>query len=149
MNIPYRRIEQDVEQGLIRRVLALLPAHGSVEHADRAVYVEFTTTTAAGLPDHIRQKFPKTVRIMLGLYRGLDVGSLDFTVGVTFGGVWAQLTVPYSGVTALSDPAAGYYRSFEPPAPEPKSVPSRTRRPRPVKGANDKVVTLADFRKGR
>lgn len=119
-------------------------------------YLSFRTDhPGVSIPGHLKARYPTEITIVLQ-HRFWDL-KVDrtvpgFSVGLSFGGVPAQLVVPLSALTAFHDPHVRFGLRFEPeiptaPTPEPEAEPV----PEPVAEApsQPQVVSLDAFRRKR
>ncbi len=134
----------------------------ALEHAGREglpgehhFYISFRTDhPGVSIPAHLKARYPTEITIVLQ-HRFWDL-KVDrekpgFAVGLSFGGVPAQLVVPLSALTAFHDPHVRFGLRFEPeaaqaaPEPEPAPAPSAEEAP----PAQPQVVSLDAFRRKR
>jgi len=145
----------------------------ALEHAAREglpgehhFYISFRTDhPGVSVPGHLMARYPTEITIVLQ-HRFWDL-KIDrekpgFSVGLSFGGVPAQLVVPLSALTAFHDPHVRFGLRFEPeaaaesaapelkplPEPLPESLPELQSAPTP-EPAQPQVVSLDAFRRKR
>jgi hypothetical protein len=151
--LPYDRWTEDALREVVLRALEHTAAHGLP--GDHHFYITFRTDhPGAVLPGHLKARYPQEMTIVLQ-HRfwdlKVDQRTGSFSVGLSFGGVPATLTVPFSALTAFADPYIRYGLRFqttvvaaaEPPpataeAPAPASAPN---------GDGAAVVSLDAFRR--
>ncbi len=155
---------------------SLLPYERWTEHALRAVvadalehagreglpgehhfYISFRTDhPGVSVPAHLRARYPQEITIVLQ-HRFWDLkvdrAGQIFSVGLSFGGIPAQLVVPFDALTAFHDPHVRFGLRFEPemqaavaaPEPEPEAPPA----PVAEEAPKPQVVSLDAFRRKR
>ena len=115
-------------------------------------YVSFRTDhPGVSVPGHLKARYPTEITIVLQ-HRFWDL-KVDrtvpgFSVGLSFGGVPAQLVVPLSALTAFHDPHVRFGLRFEPeqaPPTEPEATPEEA----PEPSSQPQVVSLDAFRRKR
>ena len=115
-------------------------------------YVSFRTDhPGVSVPGHLKARYPTEITIVLQ-HRFWDL-KVDrtvpgFSVGLSFGGVPAQLVVPLSALTAFHDPHVRFGLRFEPeqaPPTEPEAAPEEA----PEPSSQPQVVSLDAFRRKR
>ena len=117
-------------------------------------YLSFRTDhPGVSIPGHLKARYPTEITIVLQ-HRFWDL-KVDravpgFSVGLSFGGVPAQLVVPLSALTAFHDPHVRFGLRFEPEAvieaaPEPEAPASAE----PEPPNQPQVVSLDAFRRKR
>jgi hypothetical protein len=111
-HIRYDLLTQAALRGVVRTVLADAAKNGLPgEH-------HFKITFATGAPgvrlsERMRAQYPQTMTIVLQhQFWDLVVRDDAFDVGLSFGGVGEQLTVPFEAVTAFFDPAVQFGFQF-------------------------------------
>lgn len=118
-------------------------------------YLSFRTDhPGVSIPGHLKARYPTEITIVLQ-HRFWDL-KVDrsvpgFSVGLSFGGVPAQLVVPLTALTAFHDPHVRFGLRFEPEAapvaPEPAPLPEPAAEPEPP--TQPQVVSLDAFRRKR
>ena len=119
-------------------------------------YLSFRTDhPGVSVPGHLKARYPTEITIVLQ-HRFWDL-KVDrtvpgFSVGLSFGGVPAQLVVPLSALTAFHDPHVRFGLRFEPAAapdqaaePEPPTLDAAE----PAPPGQPQVVSLDAFRRKR
>ena len=113
---------------------ALLPTCGPIDHT---VVLCVETAEVEGLPPTIASAYPGQVSLVLkATYRDLVIESDLIAVTLSFAREWQRIRIPIASVRQIYDPDAAYLVQFNPLEPLPAE-------------ANDIVINLADFRKGR
>lgn len=119
-------------------------------------YLSFRTDhPGVSIPGHLKARYPTEITIVLQ-HRFWDL-KVDravpgFSVGLSFGGVPAQLVVPLAALTAFHDPHIRFGLRFEPqaanaePVPEPEAAAPAEPEP-PT--SQPQVVSLDAFRRKR
>lgn len=122
--IPYDEIVQEALRAVVGRVLGQVERDGGLP-GDHHFYITFKTQAAGvSIPRHLVERFPDEMTIVLqNKYWDLKVDDTLFQVSLTFNQVAAQLTVPFSAITAFVDPAVNFALQFQaqdgPSEPEP------------------------------
>lgn len=122
--IPYDEIVQEALRAVVGRVLGQVERDGGLP-GDHHFYITFKTQAAGvTIPRHLVERFPDEMTIVLqNKFWDLKVGETAFQVSLTFNQVAAQLTVPFSAITAFVDPAVNFALQFQaqdgPSGPEP------------------------------
>ena len=115
-------------------------------------YLSFRTDhPGVSVPGHLKARYPTEITIVLQ-HRFWDL-KVDrsvpgFSVGLSFGGVPAQLVVPLAALTAFHDPHVRFGLRFEPEsveAPAPEAPPE----PEAAPPMQPQVVSLDAFRRKR
>lgn len=137
----------------------------ALEHAAREglpgehhFYLSFRTDhPGTVVPGHLKARYPKEMTIVLQ-HRFWDL-AVDrqagrFSVGLSFSGVPAMLSVPFGALTAFQDPHAQFGLRFEPEledAAEPAPAAEQPAAPEPAEEppAAPQVVSLDAFRRKR
>lgn len=136
----------------------------AMEHAAREglpgehhFYISFRTDhPGVSIPGHLKARYPTEITIVLQhRFWDLKVDRVKpgFSVGLSFGGVPAQLVVPLAALTAFHDPHVRFGLRFEPedfaeaPAQEQEAEPDAP--PPPPEDSKPQVVSLDAFRRKR
>jgi hypothetical protein len=136
----------------------------ALEHAARDglpgehhFYISFRTDfPGVSIPAHLKARYPTEITIVLQ-HRFWDLkvdrAKPGFSVGLSFGGVPAQLVVPLAAMTAFHDPHVRFGLRFEPeatetaaPEPEAEAAPEP---PPAAEPSQPQVVSLDAFRRKR
>jgi hypothetical protein len=117
--IPYDEIVQDALRAVVGRVLREVEQTG-VLPGEHHFYITFRTRAAGvSIPRHLFERFPEEMTIVIQhRFWDLKVDDETFSVGLSFGGVPATLTVPFAAVTAFHDPAVEFSLTFQANAAE-------------------------------
>lgn len=102
---PYAAMVHAALRGLVRSALQHAATHGlSGEHH---FYLTFRTDhPGVAIPARLVAQYPEEITIVLQhQFWDLKVQDDAFSVGLSFGGVPAALTVPYDALTGFADPA--------------------------------------------
>lgn len=149
------------------RAVAVDALRHAAEHGlpgEHHFFLSFRTDhPGVSVPGHLRAKYPKEMTIVLQ-HRfwdlAVDAAGKGFSVGLSFNGVPAMLSVPVAALTAFHDPHAQFGLRFEPEmeadgaedgaglphAPEePTTTPAAEEPPKP--DATPQVVSLDAFRR--
>ena len=111
--IPYDDIVQEALRAVVGRVLGQVEQSGGLP-GDHHFYITFKThAPGVAIPAHLTQRFPdeRTI-VMQNKYWDLKVEADYFQVSLTFNQIPAQLTVPFSAITAFVDPAVNFALQF-------------------------------------
>lgn len=119
-------------------------------------YISFRTDhPGVSVPGHLKARYPTEITIVLQ-HRFWDL-KVDrsvpgFSVGLSFGGVPAQLVVPLSALTAFHDPHVRFGLRFEPEAVIEAAAAEEPEAPvtaEPEPSSQPQVVSLDAFRRKR
>ncbi|MPT46882.1 MAG: hypothetical protein E2598_00485 [Sphingobium sp.] len=112
--IPYDEIVQEALRTVVGRVLGQVGQSGGLP-GDHHFYITFKTQAAGvDIPRHLVERFPDEMTIVLqNKYWDLKVSDGYFQVSLTFNQVPAELTIPYSAITAFVDPAVNFALQFQ------------------------------------
>ncbi|WP_135467574.1 SspB family protein [Crenalkalicoccus roseus] len=152
--LPYARWAEEALRGVVVEALAYTAEHGLP--GEHHFYLTFRTDhPGVSLPGHLRARYPQEMTIVLQ-HRfwdlKLDHAAGSFSVGLSFGGVPATLTIPFKAVTAFADPHVRFGLRFQPPeeAPAAAAEPAGETAPAaeaPPAGQEPQVVSLDAFRR--
>ncbi|HET9147489.1 MAG TPA: ClpXP protease specificity-enhancing factor SspB [Acetobacteraceae bacterium] len=161
--LPYDRWTNEASRLVILRALQFAAAEGLP--GDHHFYITFRTDhPGVVMPERVRAKYPEEITIVLQhQFRNLAVDEAGdrFSVTLDFGGVPAQLGVPFEAVSTFVDPAVQVGLRCEvemeeaqpeaPPEPQPEARPEPPRlqivtEPEPPSGEAE-VVSLDAFRR--
>lgn len=135
----------------------------ALEHAgreglpgDHHFYLSFRTDhPGTVVPGHLKARYPKEMTIVLQ-HRfwdlAVDRAAQRFSVGLSFSGVPAMLSVPFGALTAFQDPHAQFGLRFEPEIEDAAEPPPEAPPPPPEPAeppAAPQVVSLDAFRRKR
>lgn len=111
--IPYDDIVQEALRAVVGRVLGQVEQAGGLP-GDHHFYITFKThAPGVAIPAHLTQRFPDEMTIVMqNKYWDLKVEADYFKVSLTFNQIPAQLTVPFSAITAFVDPAVNFALQF-------------------------------------
>ncbi|AEI38481.1 MAG: ClpXP protease specificity-enhancing factor SspB [Zymomonas mobilis subsp. pomaceae] len=112
--IPYDEIVQEALRAVVGRVLGSVQAEGGLP-GDHHFYITFKTQAAGvDVPAHLLARFPDEMTIVIqNRYWDLMVEDDHFSIGLAFGGVPANLVVPYAAITNFVDPSVHFALQFE------------------------------------
>ena len=118
-HIRYDILVQEALRGMVRDVLTDV-AKTKALPGDHHFFITFDTTAdGVRLSDRLRAQYPEEMTIVLQhQFWDLKVGSDEFEVGLSFGGVPASLQVPFAAVTQFHDPAVEFALTFQANAAE-------------------------------
>ncbi len=113
--IPYDEIVQEALRAVVGRVLGEIVAGGSELPGTHHFYITFKTEAqGVVIPDHLRERFPDEMTIVLqNKFWGLVVRDDGFSVGLSFNQIPAELEIPYAAITAFVDPAVDFGLQFQ------------------------------------
>ena len=160
--LPYERWTENALRAVVLDALDYAAEHGLP--GEHHYYISFRTDLpGVSIPGHLKAKYPHEITIVLQ-HRFWDL-KVDrekpgFSVGLSFGGIPAQLVVPLNALTAFHDPHVRFGLRFEPDeaevveeepvAPEPTPEPEVAKEePAPAPEAPAQVVSLDAFRRKR
>ena len=112
--IPYDEIVQEALRDVVGRVLHEVEQSGGLPGGHH-FYITFKTRMpGVSIPKHLSERFPDEMTIVIQhRYWDLKVEDEIFSVGLSFGGVPAMLTVPFAAVTDFVDPAVDFSLKFQ------------------------------------
>ncbi|MGC8469385.1 MAG: SspB family protein [Acetobacteraceae bacterium] len=152
--LPYDSWTEEALRLVVVRALAHVASEGLP--GDHHFYITFRTDhPGVTMPGRLRIQYPQEMTIVLQhQFRDLvvDEGSGGFTVGLSFGGVPATLSVPFAAVTAFADPAIRFGLRFTVPESEAPGSPAPAAEPAGPPAADalpeaPQVVSLEAFRR--
>lgn len=142
--LPYARWTEEALRVVVQDALAHVAKQGLP--GEHHFYLTFRTDLpGVSLPAHLRARYPQEMTIVLQHKfwdLAVDRTAGSFTVGLSFGGVPAMLTVPFRALTAFADPHVRFGLRFQSDA-EPEAVAEEPEAP-PV---SSPVVSLDAFRR--
>jgi hypothetical protein len=104
------------------------------------------------LSDSIKQRFPIEMTIIIQhQFQSLMVMENAFKIALSFSGVMETLTVPYKAIISFADPSVNFglkFNNIEADEDEEEGDVENANSDA-VSGADEKVVSLADFKKNR
>ena len=117
--IPYDEIVQDALRAVVGRVLGEVEQSGELP-GEHHFYITFKTRApGVSIPKHLLERFPEEMTIVIQhRFWDLKVEEDGFSVGLSFGGVPATLSVPFAAVTQFHDPAVEFALTFHANAAE-------------------------------
>lgn len=103
--LPYASLVHAALRDLVRGALAHAASHGLP--GEHHFYVTFRTDhPGVAIPARLKAQYPEEMTIVLQhQFWDLKVQDEAFTVGLSFNGVPASLTVPFAALTGFADPA--------------------------------------------
>ena len=113
--IPYDEIVQEALRAVVGRVLGEVQRQGGELPGSHHFYITFKTgAPGVSIPDSLRARFPDEMTIVLqNKFWDLKVDDHGFGVGLSFNQVPAQLSIPFSAITAFVDPAVDFGLQFQ------------------------------------
>lgn len=172
--IGYQQLIEKAFRGVVRDALSHAARTGSVMGSHYFNIVFDTRAPGVWLPDHLRERYPEAMKIVLqNQYWDLKVSEEEFEVTLSFNKIPTQITVPFTALLYFDDPSQKLEFRFQmqqppaatkggalqlkenAPAPLPAQVeplsqnPMPPAAPEPEKPAADSgaVVSLDKFRK--
>lgn len=149
--LPYAMWTEEALRAVARDALEHVARHGLP--GEHHFYVTFRTDhPGVSIPGHLRARYPQEMTIVLQHKfwdLAVDRGAGTFSVGLSFGGVPAMLTVPFLALTAFADPHVRFGLRFqtataaEPAAATPPPEAEAEAEP----PAPSQVVSLDSFRR--
>lgn len=109
----YDRLIEAALRGVIREAIRQVAELGLED--GHHFYISFRTDfPGVVIPEHLRSRYPEEMTIVLQhQFHGLKVTEDCFKVGLSFGGVMSELTVPFEAVTAFTDPSVNFALQFQ------------------------------------
>jgi len=119
--IPYDEIVQEALRAVVGRVLGEIERTGGTLPGSHHFYITFKTgAPGVQVPKHLSERFPDEMTIVLqNKFWDLKVSEDEFTVGLTFNQIPANLIIPFAAITAFVDPAVDFGLQFQAVADEP------------------------------
>jgi hypothetical protein len=110
-HIRYDLLVQDALRGVVRTVM--VDARNGLP-GEHHFYITFDTRAeGVRISPRMREQYPQDITIVLQhQFWDLEVTDDGFEVGLAFGGVTERLTVPFTAVTAFSDPSVQFGLQF-------------------------------------
>ncbi len=143
--LPYALWTEEALRAVVQD--ALLHAAKNGLPGEHHFYLTFRTDYAGvTVPGHLRARYPQEMTIVLQHKfwdLAVDRGAGTFSVGLSFGGVPAMLTVPFAALTAFADPHVRFGLRFQATSPEVVAQPE----PEAAPVAGPQVVSLDAFRR--
>jgi hypothetical protein len=123
--LPYAQWSEEALRSVVADALDYAARHGLP--GEHHFYLTFRTDfPGVTIPAHLKARYPQEMTIVLQhRFWDLKVDRTErlFSVGLSFGGVPAMLTVPFAAMTAFADPQVKFGLRFAGPteaaAPEP------------------------------
>jgi hypothetical protein len=151
--LPYSTWTEEALRAVVQDALEHAAKHGLP--GEHHFYVTFRTDhPGVAIPGHLRARYPQEMTIVLqhkfwDLVVDRDAGT--FSVGLSFGGVPAMLTVPFQALTAFADPHVRFGLRFQTAAAEEPATeePATAETAAPLAEATgpSQVVSLDSFRR--
>lgn len=103
--LPYAQLVHAALRSLVRGALTHVARHGL--SGDHHFYITLRTDhPGVAIPARLKAQYPEEITIVLQhQFWDLKVQEDAFTVGLSFGGVPASLTVPFAALIGFADPA--------------------------------------------
>jgi hypothetical protein len=113
-HIRYDILVQEALRGMVREVLSDV-AKTKALPGDHHFFITFDTTAdGVRLSDRLRAQYPEEMTIVLQhQFWDLKIGTDEFEVGLSFGGVAERLGVPFEAIKAFADPSVQFTLQFE------------------------------------
>ncbi|MBV8092228.1 MAG: hypothetical protein JOY71_28300 [Acetobacteraceae bacterium] len=149
--LPYEQWTEEALRQVVAQALAYVSEKGLP--GEHHFYISFRTDyPGVVIPSRLRAQYPREMTIVLqhqfwDLQMDMDAGAM--TVGLSFGGVPANLTIPLAAITGFADPHVQYGLRFE-ALPEPAPGATAAGLLPPTSEPSDKVpqvVSLDAFRR--
>jgi hypothetical protein len=146
--IPYDEIVQEALRDVVGRVLGEVERSGGLP-GEHHFYITFQTKMpGVAIPKHLAERFPEEMTIVIqNRFWDLKVEDDVFSVGLSFSGTPATLTVPFAAVTDFVDPAVDFSLKFQANAAEsPHEAHEEAENDTPAREADDGTnVVNVDF----
>ena len=154
--LPYAQWTEEALRAVVADALEYAARHGLP--GEHHFYLTFRTDApGVTVPAHLKARYPQEMTIVLQ-HRFWDL-KVDrqaglFSVGLSFGGVPALLSVPFAAMTAFADPQVKFGLRFQ-GGPEPEAEPEQAEAAEPAPEAeaepapasSPQVVSLDAFRR--
>ncbi len=116
----YTPYVQKAYRMIVHDVLETVSSNGIDETS--AYYISFKTNRAdVIIPDFVRARYPEEITVVLeNQFDNLVVSNVDFSVNLSFGGVTASITVPFTALTQFADVNHHFGLSLVPEISEPQ-----------------------------
>ena len=144
--LPYAHWTEEALRAVVQEALVHTAKHGLA--GEHHFYITFRTDhPGVSIPGHLKARYPQEMTIVLQ-HRfwdlKVDPAAGTFSVGLSFGGVPAVLTMPFRALTAFADPHVRFGLRCQglaapPAAAEPEQPPQNAEGPQ--------VVSLDAFRR--
>lgn len=113
--LPYALWTEEALRAVVQEALAHTAQHGLA--GEHHFYITFRTDhPGVSIPGHLKARYPQEMTIVLQ-HRfwdlKVDTAAGSFSVGLSFGGVPAVLTVPFKALTAFADPHVRFGLRFQ------------------------------------
>lgn len=108
----YELLVEDALRSVVRSSLRIVEKVGLP--GETHFYISFFTGyNGVELDDHLREKHPETMTIVLQhQFADLVVGENEFAVTLFFGGKPSPMIIPFDSVTSFNDPSVGFGLQF-------------------------------------
>jgi len=108
----YELLVEDALRSVVRSSLRIVEKVGLP--GETHFYISFLTGyNGVELDDHLREKHPETMTIVLQhQFADLVVGENEFAVTLFFGGKPSPMSIPFDSVTSFNDPSVGFGLQF-------------------------------------
>ncbi|MDB5374411.1 MAG: hypothetical protein JWP04_3053 [Belnapia sp.] len=144
--LPYAIWTEEALRAVVQDALIHTAKHGLP--GEHHFYITFRTDhPGVSIPGHLRARYPQEMTIVMQHKfwdLSVDHGTGSFSVGLSFGGVPAMLTVPFRALTAFADPHVRFGLRFQ-SRPAEETVEPET--PEIAAAAPSQVVSLDSFRR--
>ncbi len=147
--LPYAFWTEEALRAVVQDSLAHVAQHGLP--GEHHFYLTFRTDhPGVAIPGHLRARYPQEMTVVLQHKfwdLSVDRGAGTFSVGLSFGGVPAMLTVPFAAMTAFADPSVRFGLRFQgTPAREDAALEPEPAAAAAASGPSQ-VVSLDSFRR--
>ena len=149
--LPYAQWTEEALRAVVQEALVHTARHGLA--GEHHFYLTFRTDhPGVSIPGHLKARYPQEMTIVLQhRFWDLKVDQVadSFSVGLSFGGVPAMLTVPFKALTAFADPHVRFGLRFQGlgPAAEQEQPASAGPDAKAAAEAKPQVVSLDAFRR--
>lgn len=147
--LPYALWTEEALRAVVQDALGHVAKQGLP--GDHHFYITFRTDhPGVSIPGHLRARYPQEMTVVMQHKfwdLSVDRAAGTFSVGLSFGGVPAMLTVPFAALTAFADPSVRFGLRFQgqpaqaEPAPEPETAAAA------AAAGPSQVVSLDSFRR--
>jgi len=110
--LDYHQLVQEAFRDIVRRSLEIVAEQGLP--GGHHFYITFRTQApGVVLSPELVARYPDEMTVVLEhQFRDLHVDGDAFSVGLSFAGVWQEITIPYSALSSFVDPGAEFGLRF-------------------------------------
>ncbi len=151
--LDYPQLVQEALRDIVRRCLEIVAEQGLP--GGHHFYVTFRTQAPGViLPPELADRYPDEMTVVVQhQFRDLLVGDDEFSIALSFAGLWKELTIPFAALSSFVDPGAEFGLRFTPseeaaePGSEEEAAAAAPSAAAGGEGPLAEVVSLDAFRK--